>query len=286
MKQYSRIQYEKSFELLMKYEKIVIRHETQDTKALYELVDICDTKEKFGLIDELLSRFYYMSDNDYQERIAQIADHIIRLKYDPQVTVIMAMAHSHESDGSQDVLNALQVALIMKGFDDFSTDSRMDKPVKHHYNKGKRNFVIVDDFLGTGITAYNRYKELINNKDLKGIHISFCIVSGMKEGIDYCHRHRMPLYCPLQLNKGLSGVYSGFELSQKVFVMRLLEMKLAPKIGDLNLESYSMGWGKAESLFYREGRNIPNNVYPIFWWKQYRDGSHRETLFYRKQNGY
>lgn len=286
MVKYSLDQYNKCFELLLKYERIVVRALNQDTKALEELVKICDTEEKFLLIDELLSRFYYMDDEDYQKKIALLADHIIRMKYEPKKTVIMAMAHDHEIDGSQDVLNALQVALIIKGFDGFATDSRMDKPVKNHYNKGIRNFVIVDDFLGTGRTAEKRYRSFVNDINKNDIHISFCIVSGMKFGVDYCHGKNMPLFCPLQLEKGLSGVYSGFELSQKTFVMKTLEMNLADKIGELELSDYSMGWGKAESLFYREGHNVPNNVYPIFWWKQYRDGKHRNTLFFRRQNGY
>lgn len=286
MTKYSQSKFNKTFALYMKYGHIVERPTTHDTKALDELVDICDTDEKYSLIDELLSRFYYMNEDDYHKKILLIAEHIIRMKYEPQKTVIMAMAHSHESDGSQDVLNALQLALIMKGYDGFATDSRMDKPVKNHYNKGRRNFVIVDDFLGTGVTAFNRFKELCNNRDLQGVHITFCVVAGMKDGVDYCHRRSMPLYCPIQLNKGLSSVYKGFELSQKIFVMKLLEMNLAERIGELELVTYSMGWGRAEALFYREGRNVPNNVYPIFWWKRYRDGRPRNTLFYRKQYGY
>ena len=35
---------------------------------------ICDTEEKYSLLDELLSRFYYMDDEDYQNRVGQIAD--------------------------------------------------------------------------------------------------------------------------------------------------------------------------------------------------------------------
>ena len=82
-KTYTRSQYEKSFDLLMKYERIVVRRADQDTRAFDELVAICDTVEKYTLLDELLSRFYYMDDEDYQNRVGQIADHIIRMKYDP-----------------------------------------------------------------------------------------------------------------------------------------------------------------------------------------------------------
>ena len=138
-KTYTRSQFEKSFDLLMKYEPIVVRPGYEDTKALDELVAICDTEEKYSLLNELLSRFYYMNDQDYQNRVGQIADHIIRMKYEPKKTVIMAMAHNHETDGSQDVLNVLQVALSMKGYEGFATDSRMDQKVdKNHYKKGKK----------------------------------------------------------------------------------------------------------------------------------------------------
>ena len=284
---YTKTIYEKVFDLYYKYSNIVVRALTNDEEALNELVAICDTDEKYALLDELLSRFYYMDDDDYQRRIGQIADHIIRMKYAPDKTVIMAMAHEHESDGSQDVLNALQAALELKGYSGFATDSRMDQKVeKNHYNKGIRNYVIVDDFIGTGGTALKRYHAFVKMLNKSDIHVSFCIVSGMRFGVDYCHHNRMPLYCPVQLSKGLSEVYKGFELSVKVFTMKELEMNLARQIGKLELATYSMGWGKAEALFYREGRNVPNNVYPIFWWKKYRDGSKRKTLFTRRQNGY
>lgn len=286
VKVYSKTQYEKSFDMLVKYERIVVRPTINDTKALDELVALCDTNEKYSLLDELLSRFYYMDDYDYHLKISQIADHIVKLKYDPTKTVVMAMAHDHESDGSQDVLNALQVALIIKGFEGFATDSRMDKPIKNHYNKGIRNFIVVDDFLGTGVTALKRYYALSNELKNKDVHISFCIVTGMKDGVNYCHRNRMPLYCPKQLDKGLSGVYTGFELSVRIYIMKVLEMSLAERIGEHKLKDYSLGWGHAESLFYREGRNVPNNVFPIFWWKKYKNGRQRATLFHRKQNGY
>lgn len=287
VKSYTRSEYDKSFDLLKKYERIVVRQATQDTTALDELVAICDTDEKYSLIDELLSRFYYMDDEDYQTRIGQIASHIIRLKYEPDKTVIMAMAHDHETDGSQDVLNALQIALELRGYSGFKTDSRMDQKVeKNHYKKGIRNYVIVDDFMGTGRTALNRYHSFVNMLNKDDIHVSFCIVCGMKFGVDYCHYNRMPLYCPVQLAKGLSGYYKGFELSVRAYTMKELEMNLARKIGELELATYTMGWGKAEALFYREGRNVPNNVYPVFWWKMYRDGSVRTPLFHRRQNGY
>lgn len=287
MKSYTRTNYEKAFDLYFKYGNIVVRPLTNDEKALKELVTICDTEEKYSLIDELLSRFYYMDDDDYQKRIGQIADHIIRMKYDPRKTVIMAMAHDHESDGSQDVLNALQAALEIKGYSGFATDSRMDQKIeKNHYNKGIRNYVIVDDFMGTGRTALKRYNTFVSNLNKSDIHVSFCIVCGMKFGVEYCHHNRMPLFCPIQLEKGLSGHYTGFELSVKLFTMKELEMNLAKQIGELELATYSMGWGKAESLFYREGRNVPNNVYPIFWWKRYLDGRERNTIFTRRQHGY
>jgi hypothetical protein len=72
-KAYTRSLFDKSFDLLMKYERIVVRRADQDTSAFDELVAICDTEEKYSLLDELLSRFYYMDDEDYQNRVGQIA---------------------------------------------------------------------------------------------------------------------------------------------------------------------------------------------------------------------
>ena len=43
---------------------------------------------------------------------------------------------------------------------------------------------------------------------------------------------------------------------------------------------------ESEALFCRKSKNVPNNVFPIFWWKRYADNSDRKTLFIRSQSGY
>ena len=277
-----------AIDLLMKHEWLLARSHAESEDAIYELVTMCDTNEKFSLMDELLSRFCYMDDEFYQRMICKIADHIIRMRYNPLTTVVIAAANDEKSDGSQDVLYILQTTLEAKQYSGFRTRSMMpgQRSLRKMYNEGIRNFVVVDDFLGTGQTAESRYRRLVGDLGQTDVHISMCQVSGMKFGVDYCHRKGIPLYCPNQLLKGLSSLYHGFELSQKFFVMRLLEMHLAPQIGRLLLSNHTMGYGRSEALFYREGRNIPNNVFPIFWWKAYSDGRMRIPLFTRRQNGY
>lgn len=52
------------------------------------------------------------------------------------------------------------------------------------------------------------------------------------------------------------------------------------------MSEYHLGYGQAESLFCRKNKNVPNNVFPLMWWKGYADHTHRNTLFVRLQEGY
>ena len=52
------------------------------------------------------------------------------------------------------------------------------------------------------------------------------------------------------------------------------------------LKDNNFGYNHAEALYCRKYGNIPNSVFPIFWWKQYKDGSPRSPLFVRVQHGY
>ena len=56
--------------------------------------------------------------------------------------------------------------------------------------------------------------------------------------------------------------------------------------GDCENCEHHLGYGQAESLFCRKNKNVPNNVFPLMWWKQYADHTHRNTLFVRLQEGY
>lgn len=71
---YTQSAYNKSFDLYMKYGPIVVRPTTQDTKALDELVRMCDTEEKYSLIEpenEAAKKGYEYLYPIYKERVVE-----------------------------------------------------------------------------------------------------------------------------------------------------------------------------------------------------------------------
>ena len=115
-------------------------------------------------------------------------------------------------------------------------------------------------------------------------NVFFVLVAGMDDAIQKLRDQGISIFCYYQMIKAISNFYSnGIEIKQ---LMGDLESKLAFQIDKTNLQDYSLGYKKTEAIFVRKNKNIPNNVFPIFWWKAYRDGSKRKTLFCRVQNGY
>ena len=81
------------------------------------------------------------------------------------------------------------------------------------------------------------------------------------------------------LNKGITEQLDGEEKSEAVKNMKSLEKKLG---GRLNGKFFpTFGYERSESLYAIEPYNIPNNVFPIFWWPKYKNRKYRKTIFKR-----
>ena len=52
----------------------------------------------------------------------------------------------------------------------------------------------------------------------------------------------------------------------------MAEAHLKPKIGKMKLKNYFLGYGESEALYFSEEYRVPNNVFPIFWWRLALDG--------------
>ena len=88
------------------------------------------------------------------------------------------------------------------------------------------------------------------------------------------------------MHKGISGYYQKEDKLKRIWSMRYLESQLGSERGETKLKENSWGYGHAEALYCRQFGNIPNSVFPIFWWNRYYDGAKRESVFTRVQDGY
>ena len=83
----------------------------------------------------------------------------------------------------------------------------------------------------------------------------------------------------MTLKKGISDFYHEEDLEIKKNIMLTLESKL---LKGRKSDYFPFGYKKSESLFSIESYNIPNNVFPIFWWEKTENG-YRNTMFKRVQ---
>ena len=104
------------------------------------------------------------------------------------------------------------------------------------------------------------------------------VLAGMKQGLDKLRGEvgADHVHCGIELQKGITEAIPQAERNRAIEAMLELESRLLPPrriprhADDI---SYNFGYGQSEALFWIEGANIPNNVFPIFWWETYADPS-------------
>ena len=252
--------------------------------VLLELYKLCDNDRQVELLKDLITRFDFFDEDIYNLALFEIVKYILRLGCSIDEIAIVAFCRDHSADSSLAVLNDIKVPLSKAFGRSIKTINRFDKIVAN-YNKGIKHFIAVDEFIGSGHTLSNRHKEFINFR-LPGATIDYCLVAGMEDAVRIAKDEGINLCVGYTMKKGISGFYSGEKLSHSLEDMCLLENKLAQSIGSLLLDDYRFGYRQSEALYSKRYANVPNNVFPIFWWKRGKQGNDRITLFDRVQDGY
>ncbi|MEN3976927.1 hypothetical protein [Emcibacter sp. SYSU 3D8] len=242
----------------------------------------CQTQGERDLINDLIRRFYVADSNlqnDMATSIAKVIERRWNLSADD--SIIVAISDDGDADGSQAFLQ-----IIKNKFDpdDNWTGRSFVNSVPEGLKRlnGKNNMVLLDDFIGTGETMISRYRSLENRLAAMGMaHVKMYVTAaaGMENARDRLLDEKIDTYCPVWLKKGISGNYSGVELPNNIAHMKRLEQDLAKTIKRAPLQSF--GYQQSESLFCMQDWNVPDNVFPIFWWPKYIDKSRRPVIFRR-----
>jgi len=81
------------------------------------------------------------------------------------------------------------------------------------------------------------------------------------------------------LRKGIAGYESGKALRRAYRDMLRLEARIKD---DGTAEEFPFGFKRAEALVCLNVRNnVPNSVFPVFWWPRHSGGQKRTTMFHR-----
>lgn len=256
------------------------------TDALSELYKMCDSEGQLSLVSSLIERFYYLPPDRYCSLLSDMANYIFNIGYPENEISVTALEFKSSSDSSQAILQDLKVPLAI-AFGHKVSDCNIfrEDDLKLSYSKGYRHFIAVDEFTGTGSTIVERYSRF-KKMGFKNATLNFCIMSGMADAVEHVKHKGIGIKVFNLMSKGISDFYSADEIKSNINSMKELENKLAAKIKKTQLKDNSLGFRQSESIYYKFNGNIPNNVFPLFWWKMYAGNKPRNALFTRVQEGY
>jgi hypothetical protein len=199
----------------------------------------------------------------------------------PGNTKIVALSEGTEADGSQMFLQSLKNKFEAPGWTEANFINTL--PVGMHKAVNGDNLVLVDDFIGTGSTAERKVKWLSNKlaeRGIQNVKTYLVTTAGMKFARSRLDNLEIEYYSPSWLKKGISDRFDGYERSDAIAWMKHLEHKLA-KCKKQEECVYTLGFGGSESLYAIEAFNVPDNVFPVFWWPTLANGQARRPLFRR-----
>lgn len=253
---------------------------TYEPQALFELWCLSDNDEQKNIIEFLIKNFSYIDGRRLAEGSQAISNQIQNVwSLNATNTFLIATCDDSKPDGSQTLIQNLKNKFsinwkesnffnsIVSGANEIPTDS---------------NVILVDDFIGTGDTITRKLEYLnkkITERGLNVISVKIVSLASMYFAIEVLDKLGVEYYSVNWLKKGISELVSNDKREIATKSMEELEKKLQKKYHGKQIPNF--GYKKSESLFALESNNMPNSVFPIFWWPFLKGGTPRKTIFRR-----
>lgn len=236
-----------------------------EPEALFDLWCLSENDEQKNTIEFLINNFLFIDGYNLHESTQKIANHIEKVwNLKAKNTFIVATCDNSNPDGSQYLIQRLK--------NKFSTDWRESHffnslPVGANEIPNNSTIILIDDFIGTGNTISRKLdyvKKTIIDRGLNVISIKVVSLATMKFAEVVLSSHGVDYFSVHWLNKGISELVPTDKKEVATKAMEELENKLQKKYRGRKLPNF--GYKRSESLFALGFNNIPNNVFPIFWW--------------------
>lgn len=249
------------------------------------LANECDSEDKRSLLIELLDRFLYLSSDEFQKKLEELAESIVT---DPELadasTQVVAMAADSSSDSSQLILYGIKSILERCGWCKYKNINIFSKAYASYKKLGGThyNIVLIDEFVGSGSTVISRVSEIkrqFENVIDPNLSIRVKVIVATEHGLSKISKAGINIESLIVIKKGISDFNTTPIANRKRALMIDLESLLSKTFNDRNLPS--LGYGESESLYSRDNGNTPNNVFPIFWWPYYKNNNKRQVLLTR-----
>jgi hypothetical protein len=251
-------------------------------EGFYDLWESADEEQKL-LLEKLVDNFTYIDSRKISEICQKIVNQIInKWQISSDNTLVVATCDGDEADGSQALLqrikNKFPEANRWKENQFINNISVIEK-----YLSSDLTIVLLDDFIGTGNTISKRIdfiKEKIIFKEV--VNVKIYLVAAAAMGFSKTKLDKLEIesyYYEMELRRGITESFIDEEKDIAIKSMEKFESKLSNHWDKLKLPKF--GYERSESLFAIEDYNIPNNVFPIFWWPYCILGKSRKTIFAR-----
>lgn len=251
----------------------------ENVLGLYELWELTDCENQKELLEFLISKFSYVDSDGVRDACKAIANQIQSVwELSSDNTIITAICDNTDPDGSQYILQAMK--------NKFSSNWRNSfyNAITNAVHKVKCGFnlVIIDDFIGTGNTVARKVKYVRKTLDglgIEGVSIYVCSLAAMNFSKNVVANVVKDSYSYMYLYKGISELAPEAKRGAYTTEMNALEAHLYWSRNKRKI--FSFGYEKSETLFSLETTNVPNNVFPIFWWPLLNPGVDRSTILRR-----
>ncbi|WP_282196793.1 hypothetical protein [Alistipes finegoldii] len=244
-----------------------------------ELWNMTDNESQKKLIEQLIKKFTYIS-FDYLDEITKlIAEYISSIwMLTSENAIITAICDNGRPDGSQTIVQNIKNK-FRPSWDKTKIFSNILEAV--HILTDNTSIILIDDFIGTGNTICRKIqyvKDYCIRNNIKNVIIKVVALAVMdfaQKSIVDANVEILPYFC---LRKGIDSIPNEEERDNATNAMKALELKL----DQTHLKRYRFGFENSQSLFSLGDNNVPNNVFPIFWWPSNSKKQERNTIFHRQ----
>lgn len=258
-------------------------------RELVDLDKMCDDDDQRQLVFSLLERFNFLRADVFGVSLESVVNKIVNdWECSENETVIAPLTYDDAPDSGQMIIQQIKSKFSSSGWGHIKLLNRCPSLWTKKYAGKYHNVILIDEFSGTGSTVLNQISAL--RKGLEGlgidteVQIYICLIAGMEEAIQCIEATGCTVFCCHEYKAGISGFRTGDELLKDAILMNELEAKLLQNVNGETLPSF--GYGQAEALYALENGNIPNSVFPLFWWNYLSDGTAFYSLFDRMDPKY
>ena len=173
--------------------------------------------------------------------------------------------------------------MLQRQFNNRVALSPCNRPAYKTYTRfGRKNIIVVDDFVGSGQTVIGRHAELLrvfNREGVEGFRVSFKVLVSTELGYEAVKAAGIQMTAQYVIKKAIDDNYPAPLAVEYRELMVAFERCLSAEFN--GIEMPSLGYNGAQAAYCREQANSPNSVFPVFWWPVSDSDKDRFTLLHR-----